>query len=71
MSTELAPRVAATPGLSIFEGDDSGKRLSTAPRSNLEVLCSLERMDRTKAIDSLLTKEEFLAMLGAGKERQG
>jgi hypothetical protein len=67
MSAELAPRVAATPGLSIFEGDDSGKRLSAAPRSNLEVLCSLERMDRTKAIDSLLTKEEFLAMLGAGK----
>ena len=67
MSAELAPRVAATPILSILEIDDSGKRLSAPPRSNLQVLDGLERLGRMKAIDSLLTKEEFLAMLGAGK----
>jgi integrase len=67
MRAELAPRVAATPILSILEGDDSGKRLSAAPRSNLEVLNGFEHVGRTKAIDSLLTKEEFLAMLQAGK----
>jgi integrase len=67
MIAKLAPRVAATPVLSIFEGDDSAKPLSEAPRSNLDVLDGFEYVGRTKAIDSLLTKEEFLAMLQAGK----
>ena len=60
---KLTPGASATPPEGNFEGQDSGKPVVAAPRA-----ITLETVKRTKAIDSLLTKEEFLAMLQAGKD---
>ena len=60
---KLTPGASATPPEGNFEGQDNAKPVVTAPWA-----ITLETVKRTKAIDSLLTKEEFLAMLQAGKD---